>query len=336
MSLRRSLLAVASVALATALIALLISVGKVDLRVTLQQLQGVSWISVTKLVLLNVVLVYSSTEKWRSIDAALRHSSDSFPSRTTSFALTSAGLALGMLVPLQFAMSTARTLGTYVHGRALRRGMVGTLFEQGFDVLTVGFLAIASGVTRYYRGGGIMWTIFAAVAMALALLAVGPSVRVVRWLAASSTARTATPRNRLEIILRSFSELQHSGLLDAGLARRLVMLSALRFGVVVLMSIQTARAIGLHIPLWQMAAAIPFVVIGSVIAFTPGGLGVNELTSVTALMVFGTPFAIGAQWALANRVLLAVSYFLVAICASIIMYVGKIMAARRRNAMQDR
>jgi uncharacterized membrane protein YbhN (UPF0104 family) len=336
MSLRRAFLGVASVALAIALIALLISVGKVDLRLTLQQLRSVSWISVTKLVLLNVVLVYCSTEKWRSIDAALRRSSDSTPSRTTSFGLTSAGQALGMLVPVQLAMSTARTLGTYVHGGALKRGTGGTLWEQGFDVLTIGFLAVASGVTRFYRGGGIMWTILAVVAMALALLAVGPSLRVVQWLAASRAARTATPGNRVGIILRGLSKLQQSGLLDAALARRLVMLSVLRFGVTVVMCIQTARAIGLQIPLWQMAAAIPFVAIASAIAFTPGALGVNELTSVTALMVFGTPLAVGAQWALANRVLVVASYFFVAICATLIVFAGKIVAASRRDAMQGR
>ena len=72
-----------------------------------------------------------------------------------------------------------------------------------------------------------------------------------------------------------------------------MVLSTLRFSVVVLMSIQTAEAIGLHIPVWQMAAAIPFVVFASVIALTPGGLGVNELTSVSALRVFGTPLAVG-------------------------------------------
>ena len=94
------------------------------------------------------------------------------------------------------------------------------------------------------------------------------------------------------------------------------MLSTLRFVVVVLMSAQTADAVHLHIAVWQMAAAVPFVVMASVIAITPGGIGVNELTSVTALKVFGTPMAVGAQWALANRVLIAASYFSVAILAA--------------------
>jgi uncharacterized membrane protein YbhN (UPF0104 family) len=172
----------------------------------------------------------------------------------------------------------------------------------------------------------MMWTLLATAATVLALAAVGPSVRAIRWLSTSGIARTATPRSRSVVFLRRLFELGHSGLLDADLARRLVMLSTLRFGVVVLMSIQTAEAIGLHIPVWQMAAAIPFVVLASVIALTPGGLGVSELTSVSALKVFGTPLAVGAQWAVANRVLLAVSYFFVATCAAIVLWAGRMMA----------
>ena len=336
MTLRRSLLGVASAALTIALIVVLIKVGKIDLRFTFKQLRSVSLISFTKLLLLNGLLVYLSTEKWRSIDAAWRRSSDTVPSRTTAFAHTSAGLALGIVLPVQLAMSTARTFGTHAHGRALKRGTAGTLFEQSFDLLTVGFLAVASGMTRLYSGGGVMWALLAAAAMVLAMLAVGPFIRVIRWLAASCAARTAATQSRAGAFLRGLFELRHSGLFNAGLARRLVMLSALRFGVVVLMSIQTAEAIGVHIPLWQMAAAIPFVVLASVIALTPGGLGVNELTSVTALKMFGTPLAVGAEWALVNRVLIAVSYFLVAACAAVILYAGRIMAPTTPDSMQDR
>jgi hypothetical protein len=326
MSWRRFLLGLASVALAFLLVALLIRVSKIDLRVTLQQLRSVSWLSFTKLLVLNGLLVYLSTEKWRSIDAAWRSSSDTVPSRATTFAHTSAGLALGIFLPVQLAMSTARTLGTHVHGRALKRGTVGTLFEQGFDLLTVAFLAVASGLTRFYRGGAMMWALLAASATALSFLAVGPSIRAIQWLGTSGVAKTGTPGSKAGDLLRRLFELRHSGLLNARLARRLVMLSTLRFSVVVLMSIQTAEAIGLHIPVWQMAAAIPFVVFASVIALTPGGLGVNELTSVSALKVFGTPLGVAAQWAVANRVLLALSYFSVATCAAIVLWAERSMA----------
>ena len=44
---------------------------------------------------------------------------------------------------------------------------------------------------------------------------------------------------------------------------------------------ETAQAIGVHIPLWHLAAAMPFVIIACVIVVTPGGLGVNELSYAT-------------------------------------------------------
>ena len=302
MNLRRVLLALASVALSLALIALLVRAGKIDVRLTLHQLEEVNRLAFIKLILLNGLLVYLSTEKWRSIDAVLRHASDPIPSRTASFAVTSAGMTLGLVLPVQLGMTAARTFGTSVYGRALTRGTAGTLFEQSFDLLIVLLLTVASGATWLWRGGGLMWT-FSAVGMtALALFAVGPLLRLAQWLASYHT-RAVVRQKLMGAVLRGFFNLQNSGLLSATLSRRLVVLSAIRFAVVVLMAGQTAEAIRSPIPLWHLAAAIPFVVLACVIAITPGGLGVNELTYASALKVFGTPFSIGAEWALANRVL---------------------------------
>jgi uncharacterized membrane protein YbhN (UPF0104 family) len=311
MTLRRSFLWAASAALTVFLIVLLIKISKLDLRVTLQQLRSVSWLSFTKLVLLTTLHVYLSNLKWRRVDASLRHASDSAPSRTMSFALTSTGVALGQILPVQLSMSAARTLGTYFHGRALKRGTGGTLFEQAFDVLIVGFLAIASGVTRFYRGGGMMWTVCAVAMTGFAILAVAPAIQLIRRWVLSLNARSVAPRNR---VLKSIAGLQQSGLLNPALARQLMGLSAARFAIQVLMAGQAAQAIGVHIPLWHFAAAMPFVIIACVIVVTPGGLGVNELSYATTLHLFGTPLNVGAQWALANRVLVALSCFVVAAC----------------------
>jgi uncharacterized membrane protein YbhN (UPF0104 family) len=301
--------------------------------VTVQQLRSVSWLSFTKLVLLTALHVYLSSLKWRSVDASLRRSSDSAPSRTMSFALTGTGVALGQVLPVQLSMSAARTLGTYFHGRAFRRGTGGTLFEQAFDVLIVAFLAIASGVTRFFRGGGMMWTCSALAMAAFAVLAIGPAVRLIRRQSDSLASRTVAPRNR---ILQSFANLQRSGLLNAALARRLMLLSTARFAVQVLMAGQTAEAIGVHIPLWHLAAAMPFVIIACVIVVTPGGLGVNELSYATMLHLFGTPLNVGAQWALANRFLVASSCFVVAACAIAVLGLTRIMAAGRpAEVMQE-
>jgi uncharacterized membrane protein YbhN (UPF0104 family) len=236
---------------------------------------------------------------------------------------------MGIFLPLQLAMAAARTLGTYVHGRALKRGTAGTFLEQGFDVYMVGFLAIASGITWYCHGGARIWAICASASIVLALLAAEPSVRVIRWLAARLNTPASGPFNR---ILDSMHALQHSGILNAGLARRLVILSALRTGIVVLMSIQTAEAVGLHIPFWQMAAAVPFVSVVTIIAVTPGGIGLNDLAGAGALDVFGTPFATGAQWVLANRVLVSASYLFVAACAAILLLYREFFKPATRRA----
>jgi uncharacterized membrane protein YbhN (UPF0104 family) len=329
---RRLSLGIASAALTILLIIVLVKVGKIDLRVTFQQLRSVTLVSLAELVLLTGLHVYLSSQKWRCVDAALRRPSDSIPSRTMSFALTSIGVALGQVLPVQLSMSIARTVGTYFQGGALRRGTGGTLFEQAFDVLIVAFLAIASGVTRLYGGGGTMWTLCAIAMITFAMFAVGPAVRLVRGQAMSLTSRTDAPRNR---ILRSIADIHESGLLSEGLARKLMALSATRFVIQALMAAQAAKAIGVQIPLWHLAAAMPFVIIACVIVVTPAGLGVNELSYATALHMFGTPLAIGAQWALANRFLVASSCFVVAACAIALLGFEKIVAPRAPMVTQE-
>jgi hypothetical protein len=304
---------IASVALAFALIVLLVKVGKIDLRVTLHQLRSVSLISFAGIAALNVLLVYHSTEKWSNIDAAWRHPSDSVQPGITSHALTSIGPAVGIFLPMQLAMAPARTLGTYFNGRALKRGTGGTLLKVGFDAYTIGLLAVASGITWFSHGRAIV----------VAVLAVGPLVRTIRWLSSLIDIHKAELRNS---ILRSVSAEQQSGILNAALARQLVALSALRRGTVVLMSSQTAEAVGIHIPIWQIGAAIPLVSVANTIALTHGGIRLNDLAGAGALEVFGTSFATGAQWVLANCVLVSMFCFLFAVCAAIALGAGRTAA----------
>lgn len=326
MTLRRVYLSFGSVVLGVVLVGLLVKFGKINLRQLLLQVESVSPVAFLELVLLNAILVYLSTEKWRSIDAALRHPSDSVPSQFEAYVLSSMGMAMGLVLPVQIGMSTARTLGTYTHGRPLKRGTAGTLFEQSFDVLVVLFMAAASGTTWFFKGGALMWMVLAVAMTAFALLAVGPLMSLIQRIATSYNARTAAPQNR---ILRSLWDMKHSRLLNAGLARRLVTLSTIRFGVVVLMAAQTSEAIHANIPIWHLAAAMPFVVMATAIAVTPGGIGVNEFTSTTALNLFGTPLSIAAGWSLANRVLAIASCFAVASCAVFVWGIERISASRK-------
>ena len=55
---------------------------------------------------------------------------------------------------------------------------------------------------------------------------------------------------------------------------------------------------------------------------------------MTVLKLFGTPLAVGAQKALGCRVVVAVSYFIVAAGAAAMLCVEKIMAPSTRDAIQ--
>jgi uncharacterized membrane protein YbhN (UPF0104 family) len=96
-------------------------------------------------------------------------------------------------------------------------------------------------------------------------------------------------------------------LLQPAVTRRLLALSLLRFAVLVAIAAASAAAVPVEIPVWRLAAALPFAIIGNALAVTPGGLGVNEWAMSSALFAFGTPFATAAQWAIANRILVAVA-----------------------------
>jgi len=327
MLLRRAFLMLVSLVLGVGLVVLLIRLGQIDLRLTLHQLKTVSPMAFAKLILLNVLLVFLSTEKWLSVDAALRSPSDAVPSRGTAFVMTSAGLALGLVLPVQLGMTAARTLGTYFYGSPFKRGTAGTVLEQSFDVLIICFLAVSSGVTWFFRGKAIMWTTCAAGMSMVALRTVGPSMRLIRRFVSYLASRVGSD-NRVGMALKNLSEL---GVLSSGVARRLVMLSTVRFGVVALMAWQTAHAINAGISLWQMSAMTPFVVVANVLAITPGGIGVNELTSVTALRLFGTSLVVAAQWSIANRILMIASCLAVAACAAVINGIRNIVVSSGRD-----
>lgn len=326
---RRIAMFIVCVAAGVILTWVLVRVGKIDLRLTLRQLGNVSPAAFARLLLLNFLMVALSAEKWRCVDATLREPSDSVPSRISTFAFTSIGMALGLLLPVQFGMMSARTLGTYFYGKPFRRGAGGTLFEQSFDLAIVFFLAGASGVTWFYHGGAVMWFGCASVMVVAAALASGPCTRLLRLLA-SYTANQLPSGSPVGAELRSLAYFERTRVLDSRLSRKLVLLSALRFFIVALMAEQTSAAIGAGIPLWQMAAMVPFVVVATLFAVTPGGIGVNELMSVSALKQLGTPLAVAGQWAAANRVLATAACFVVAAAAVSILLVERIIRRSQR------
>jgi len=294
-------MAIASFAVGLALLTLVVSRSGLGLPEIFSRLAALDRIACLRLTGLLAVNTFLSSLKWRLTDSAMRRPSDGSPSHFESFTLSSIGTALGQVLPVQLSMPAARTLGAQIYGRAFERGTLGTFFEQSFDPLFSCFLMLGSAAAYLLNGGWRMWLTMAVFAAALAIVSAGTMLNLVRRLAAAvsykGTSKAAWRRFALK--------LSHSALLEAGLGRRLMFLSALRFTVLVLMARETAVAIHADIPLWHLAAAMPFAVFATASGITPGGLGLTEFTYATILSGLGTPITLTTEWALANRLLIS-------------------------------
>jgi uncharacterized membrane protein YbhN (UPF0104 family) len=334
MSSRRFVLLVLSIGIGVLLMVFLIRMGKIDLLDIYRQVGRLRWTAFANLFFLNLLLVLLSTEKWRTIDACVRRPNESVPPLFSAFSATSMGMALGLIVPTQLGIATARTFGTYFHGRGIKRGTGGTLLEQSFDVLIVVMLTVCSLVVRLFRKGGMTWTLLSASMIFLVILLASTLCRIVRWLGTLAAKREAGG-GWFGNALRGLAELRGSALLQTRIVRRMIVLSAVRFCVVVLMANTTAEAVGTYIPLWHLAFAVPFVTIATAFSVTPGGLGLNELTYSAVLNSLGNPMTTVAQWTIVNRVLITASTTLVAACCACVLTVqrliGRSLALQLKN-----
>jgi uncharacterized membrane protein YbhN (UPF0104 family) len=306
---RSALLAIASLVAGLALLGLLVFFSGMHLKEVLSRLIGIDKLACLRLALLTAVNTFLSSQKWRVADRAIRHTSDGSPSQFESFALSSIGTALGQVLPVQVSMSIARTIGTHKHGRAFQRGTLGTLFEQSFDLLFICFLMIASAATYLLHGGWIMWLAIAVPSAGLAMISAGAILAILKRLATKVSPEGASATRWRRFV----AELRDSALLEPKLGRTLMLLSGLRFVTLILMAGQTTAAIHANVPLWHLAATMPFAVLATATGITPGGLGITEFTYAGILRAFGTPIAVATQWAVVNRLLVSASSIVVAL-----------------------
>jgi len=322
-------LTLGSFSLAVILIVALLRISKIDLGEVIHTLRNINHWAFAWFTILMGVHVLLASQKWQAIDSVIRGPDDAALPRSTSFALTSVGIALGQILPPSLAMVVARTLGTYDYGRPITRGTVGTLFEQGFDFLVICLLMPATVAVRVFHGSQGMWIATATATALLGFLALQPFIQGLQRVASFFSSKRAETPGRLQ---RRLIELRGSGLLKSTLARKLMLLSMFRFVILVFMAGQAAKAIGVNVPLWHLGAAMSFVVFSGVVGLTPGGIGVSELAYAAVLNVFGTPLAVAAQFSIANRFLVVIASFIVAICGVGIVFVMKIHERSRRKA----
>ena len=316
----RSIIAVlVSLLVGIGLIVLLLLASNVSWQEVLGRSLAVDRMAFVRLALLFALNSFLSSEKWRMTDHVISHGEGNPLPRSTAFGLTTMGVALGQFLPIQVSMSIARTLGTVLYGRALRRGTVATLFEQAFDLLVALLMIVASACTLLVHGGGPVWLAFGLCGALLGVSGVGSLMRLVNRLAGRLTAkRTNWVRWR-----RTLFDFQQSGLFQENLARPLTLISLARFVVLVLMTDQVSSGIHIAIPLWRLAAAVPFGLLAAVVGITPGGLGVSEAAYAAMLRLSGLSLVASMQWAIANRLLSFAAAMVAAILGVLLAVAGK-------------
>ena len=312
----------ASTVLAVILLTLFFTYTDLDLAAIGRLLAEVPPLAFGEVMVLMGFNSFLAGEKWRLIALRLQQDDDRAMPRLLYFAFTSIGVALGQIVPAQFSLVLSRSIGAHLHGgRALSRGATATLFDYFFDLLVAAFFALASVLVLITGGGAIGWALYALLISVAGFVLYGSAARLV-----AGAARSLGRHGRLGGFCAAIAV---SPLLAPDIGRRLLAISGLRFAVLVLVGWISAQAIGVDLPLWHLAASLPFAIIANALAITPGSLGVNEWTVSSALFALGTPFAVSAQWVVVNRVLVAVAAGLCGIA-------GLLIAAASRSSRPPR
>jgi uncharacterized membrane protein YbhN (UPF0104 family) len=247
-----------------------------------------------------------AAKKWQRVEASLSGSPHTF---VHACAATAIGMGVGQVLPTVVSSALVRGLGNRAVRRSGRHGAIASGWEQLFDLAVAGLLVGPCIVALVL--GHIRLAVAASAAALLAgeLCCVGAARLLVRL--ARLNADLATPR----------------------LSKFLWRVSVMRIGVLMAVTVMIGRAFALNIPPWQLATAVPAVVLASVLSFIPAGLGVNELTFVGLLGSAGTPVPIAAAFALLNRTLQVCIAAVLAICGCAL--VDWRSSASRPRAGQD-
>jgi hypothetical protein len=216
-----------------------------------------------------------AAQKWRRVEACLSGTS---PSYRYAVGVTAIGQGLGQFLPTPIASVIARGLGNRASKRSGRHGAFASAWEQLFDL---GAAALLTGPALVALARGSEAALFVGL---VAAAVVGESGAVV-------LPRLVVRLARMEPVLAT-----------PALCRLLWRLSFVRVGVLMLVTIAIGQAMKAPITPWQIAAAVPPVILAAVLSFVPAGLGVNELSFVGLFGMAGVALPLSTAFALVNRV----------------------------------
>lgn len=308
------------------LIRLLFAVAKIDWTAATEPLLRLQLRYLTLFVLLLGINAFLAGEKWRLVERRLRNADGTLIPRPLYFALTAIALPLSLVMPSQLSASLSRSLGSHFYGgRAIVRGTAATFFEQSFDLLVAVFVSIASVSVLLFGGGATDWLLLAGIFSMAGLITTGPGIRfAVRCLTLLKSLRFFAQSARMSALANG---LLTSSVLSPSLGRRLFLLSLLRLLALMWMMGFLTAAAGLDIPLWQLSAAVPVVMVAVAVPITPAGLGVNEWVFASILVLLGNPFDLAAQVVVINRILGTVAFVIVGVAGGLV-GAGTLLALR--------
>lgn len=264
-----------------------------------------------------------SAFKWRLVLFAFETEPAKMPGARLSLLLASLAAVAAQFLPLIIAASALRSLAArYASGTPVLKGALASAVEQAFDVLSFSLFLLPTLVLFALALAGIdggfgTWAIVAALTLGAAFSLLGAASA---W-TARRLIRTLGLNGRWGGVFEAIAGI------DARLQRRLLWLSLLRYGAILVRVMIVAGAAGFDLPLVHLVYGHTVVQAAQLAAVTPGNLGIAEWTWVGALGYLGHDIMIIAIFSLTLRVVSVVSYVLVSGLAAAY-YAGPLLRAK--------
>lgn len=299
---KRFVLAIASLAVASLLLALLVWAGDIDIGLLVDSLMAIRTGPLALIALTTIMILGISAYKWKLVTKTLQPEASPSDGLPFYFFYTCLGGVFGLVLPPHISNVIVRSIGLKLHHRVpLGHGASTSLIEQMFDLLIP---AACAGPGLLFFFGLIRFQDFALLSMicvaGLALVAVVAGSTFLGWLARperlprAGTSRLAALRQAAH---------QYAGAIDRRLLVQLCLLSSVRFAVLGGRAMLIASALGFFIEPTHIWVSLPFVQLSFLVALTPASIGIAEWTWTGVLYGLGTGLAVATHFALLHRIL---------------------------------
>lgn len=233
-----------------------------------------------------LALVTLSAVKWRMVMEALGEAPQGW---SVYLFYTSLGAALSLVFVIHVSVPMARALGTKLHlDRPIATGVGASVYEQVFDVLVLLVFTLPA-IAMFFWG----LSVSSALWLALACFAGGGVLLI--------TLLNATRLTTARLIPRLAPILSSAALTAPRFIARIYMISVARYVLLMVQAFLVLVATNLPISWPDFGSAFALVQLSKLIAITPAGLGVAEITWSAILSSMGYPAGDALKFVIANR-----------------------------------